>query len=256
MRPVPCLCRKCAEFVPRLTRAAAEPAQPPAAAAPSEPDARSSSSSKYSRQSSISASTASARRSPSTSSRSRVPSRAISETASRPGSRERNSTESPRLDRAGPRDPQVEPPPPRRLEALHHLRVAEAEAELEARQARLRDDELRRADPNAVSDRELVLRRHAREGQVLAEHPPRQLAPELLPPDRVVLGAVRVDRLVRPAVHAEIGLGVARQVDALDAHRPGDRLLEDRRRHRLPLPRRPPGQTDVDRDDVHEASTP
>ena len=80
-----------------------------------------------------------ARRSPSTSPRSRVPRRATRRPAAvRDRARSARWDRRPRPSRAARsagRSPNAG-----RLEALHHLRVAEAEAELEARQARLRDD--------------------------------------------------------------------------------------------------------------------
>ena len=58
------------------------------------------------------------------------------------------------------------------------------------------------------------------------------VAAELLRPPRRVLARVRVDRLVGTAVDAPVGLVVAGEVDALDAHAALDRRLADRAHQR------------------------
>ena len=54
--------------------------------------------------------------------------------------------------------------------------------------------------------------------------PVRDLAPELSSHQSHVLARVRVDRLVGPAVDAQVGLLVPGEVDALDADAAFDRL--------------------------------
>ncbi len=63
-----------------------------------------------------------------------------------------------------------------------------------------------------------------------------ELAPELALPERRVLGRVGVDGLVGAAVDAPVGLVVALDVDARDAHAALDRRLADRAHQRPPAP--------------------
>src|SRR5262249_23030502 len=149
------------------------------------------------------------------------------------------------------RDAQVVAAPSCLEEAPDHSRIPEAKAELEARKPRLRDDELGRADAEAVANSDLVLGRRPLHGQVLAERPPRQRPAELLPPVRVVLGPVQVDGLVGAAVDGQIRLAISLEVEPVDANRAVDGLLEDPGRH-LPLPPDDPARkADVDRYHPH-----
>src|SRR4051812_36401537 len=127
-------------------------------------------------------------------------------------------------------DAQVRARSLRPCEALEHLRVAEAQAELEARKARLADLELDRAEPPALADQRPA-HVDARDREVLAERARPELDAELALPPRGVLARVRVDRLVRAAVDAAVGLVVAGEVHALDPHAVVDRRLADRALH-------------------------
>src|SRR5215208_6022411 len=133
------------------------------------------------------------------------------------------------LDRiAGPElalldDPQVGARARRAREPPDEPGVAHPQPELEARQPRLYD--LEQCGPDAPAlPQERLRDREALGRQVLAERSGPELAAELGLPARGLLGAVRVDRLVRPAVHAAVGLVVA--VDVHPAH--GDASLDGR----------------------------
>ena len=147
-------------------------------------------------------------------------------------------------------DPQVRAGAAGLAEALDHLRVAEAQPELGARQPRLADLELDGPGPPALADHGAA-DVDALDGEVLAEHAGRDVAAELGRPPRRVLARVRVHGLVGPAVHAPVGLIVAREVDARDPHAALHRRLADRAHERaaaadgdLPRP------ADVHRDDA------
>jgi hypothetical protein len=132
-----------------------------------------------------------------------------------------------------------------------HLRVAEPQAELEARLPRLADLELDGPDRPALAD-------HgagdvdAREREVLAEGAGLERAAEPSGPPGGVLGCVGVDGLVGTAVDAPVGLVVAVDVDAGDPDTMVDRRLPDRAHHRPPVPDADlPGATDVDGQESH-----
>src|SRR5262249_18464317 len=90
------------------------------------------------------------------------------------------------------------------------------------------------------------------EGQVLAEGAGSEAEPVRVGPPRVVLGCVRVDRLVAAAVHAEVGLAVADEVDPTHRHPRLDGLLPDCGLDTAPVPLDDTRQPDVDRHDVHQ----
>ena len=118
-------------------------------------------------------------------------------------------------------------------EPLDHVLPAEAKPELVARHPGLSDDQLRGADAESVADRDLLLERHPLDREVLAEGARSgSSSPSSLPPERVVLERVGVDRLRGAAVDGEVGLAVAVEVEAADRHPPLDRLLEDSGRDR------------------------
>src|SRR6185503_18513850 len=124
-------------------------------------------------------------------------------------------------------DAQVSAGTVRLAEALDHREIPEAHAELRARDPRLGDLEHGAADPPALADHRARDVEPLR-GQVLAEHPGRDLAVELLGPPLLVLAGVRVHGFVRAAMDAPVGLIVAGDVDALDTNPALDRRLADR----------------------------
>src|SRR5262249_7125238 len=137
------------------------------------------------------------------------------------------------------------------VEALGHVRAIEAHAELVARDARLRDDELGRAHKQPVTDAELGLPQ-ATDGEVLAEHAPGEFGSwQLLAPELVVLGGIDVDRLLGSAVHREIGLAVAIQVQRAQRELPLYWLLKNRRPDGATEPLDLAREADIDRHDVH-----
>ncbi len=121
-------------------------------------------------------------------------------------------------------------------ETLHHVGPAKAQGELVAGHPGLGNHEFRRAHAKAIADMHAALQQ-ALGRQVLAEHAPGQRhAGQLLAPERVVLGRIRVDRLVLAAVHFEIRLLVALDVEPPDPHPARDRRLEYGRENLLALP--------------------
>src|SRR5262249_32026975 len=114
-------------------------------------------------------------------------------------------------------------------EALDDVGAVEADPELVARHARLRDAQLCGAGAEDVADADVGLAQSLG-GEVPAERAERQLdSRQLAPPVLVVLGRIRVHRLVGTAVDREIRLAVAVEVEAIDVHAPGDRRLPDGR---------------------------
>ncbi len=144
--------------------------------------------------------------------------------------------------KAGPAAPQ---------KALHHVRPAEADAELETRHAGLRHHELGRTDPESLPDVNAVLHETFRR-EILAERPPGKVhAGKFGAPERVVLRRVDVDGLVGAAVHVEVGLPVAFQVQASNFDRARHGRLEDRRQDGLPMPLDLARKPHVDRYELH-----
>src|SRR5262249_32007731 len=140
------------------------------------------------------------------------------------------------------------------LEKLGHELVAiHTDPELEARKARLGDDELGGADTESVAHVDLAVEQ-ALGGQVVSERAGAEL--ELRPlarPELVGLGRGGVDGLVRAAVNAQVGRAVAVGVEPVDRYPPGDRLLPDSGCDRFAPPERLARETDVDRHDLHRA---
>jgi hypothetical protein len=114
-------------------------------------------------------------------------------------------------------------------EALDHVVAPEPDAKLEAGHARLRDHEQRRAHANSISDVHGFLSQPLGR-EILAKHTPGQFhAGQFLSPVGIMLRRVSVHRLVRPAVHREIGLPVAVKIQLRHLHPARNRLLENSR---------------------------
>src|SRR4051812_12299048 len=125
-------------------------------------------------------------------------------------------------------DAQVRAWPVRSGEPLEHQRIAEPEAELEAREPGLADLELDGPDPPVLADNG-VRDVDAAGGQVLAEHAGAEVvAPQLFRPPGDVLRRVGVHGLVGAAVHAPVGLIVTGEIDAFDPDASGHGSLADR----------------------------
>jgi hypothetical protein len=112
-------------------------------------------------------------------------------------------------------------------EQLDHLRVAEPQAELEARLPGLADLELDGPDPPALADHG-ICDIDALEREVLAEHARPEVTGQPRRPPGGVLGGIRVDRLVGAAVDAPVGLVIAIDVHARDPDAAVHRRLADR----------------------------
>lgn len=82
--------------------------------------------------------------------------------------------------------------------------------------------------------------------EIFSEDPERQIATgQFLFPVGVVLNQIAVERLVLAAVHRQVRLFVAIQVECSQRHTSAHRLLEDRCRDRLPMPVDLPRQSAV-----------
>ena len=144
-----------------------------------------------------------------------------------------------------PQDPEVEAGPVVGHEQRGHPRLAQAQPDAVAGDARLRDLELGLADAVAVADAHLVVGQPV-DGEVLAEDPPAQVgAVQVLTPVLVGLGLVDHDRALLAAVSAQVALPVAVEVQPARHHRSGNRLFPDAGVHRLPVPRDVAWQADV-----------
>ncbi len=136
---------------------------------------------------------------------------------------------------------------------LDEVTPVEANSQFKAGDPRLRHAELRRPDAQPIADSRLRFRHPAFHGEVLAKRAPRQVDPRQLPaPVGVMFGRVKINRLIDAAVHREIGLPVAVEVQRRDMHPPEHRLLPDRSPHGLATRDHFPRQPDVDRNEFHQ----
>src|SRR4029453_7625690 len=98
-------------------------------------------------------------------------------------------------------------------ETLHHVWTIKSNPELETWHSRLGYDELGRARTKSSSDLHLIFK-EALGGEVLAEGSPGKIdLRKLAVPIGVVLARVDVDGLIDSAVHREIRLLIAIQVE-------------------------------------------
>lgn len=136
-------------------------------------------------------------------------------------------------------------------EALDHVVAIKADRDFVAGHARLRNLQKSRADAELVADVERVFEQ-ALGGEVFAESPPWKVRlGELLAPVRVVFGRVGVDGFVGAAVHGEIGLAVATQVELLEFDGALDGRLEDSGGDLSSLPQDDTRAANVDGDEFH-----
>jgi hypothetical protein len=137
------------------------------------------------------------------------------------------------------------------VKAADHLIGAEADAQFVAGHARLGDDDFGGADGEAVADVDVGLERTF-EGEVLAEDAGRQRkAGELCLPVFVVRDGVAVDGFLGAAVHGEVRLAVAVEVEGAESDAAGDRLLKDRSGDLVIMPGNLAGQADVEGEEPH-----
>src|SRR5690242_2083292 len=135
--------------------------------------------------------------------------------------------------------------------ALHHLVGLETDAQLVARQARLRDNHFRGTDGEAVAEVHRILEQ-AFGGEVLSENGKAQVAAgKLLFPVRVVFDGIAVNRFVFAAVNAEVGLTVSIEIQLAESEAAGDGLLEDGGGDDGVVPRDFAGEADVEGDELH-----
>src|SRR5262245_32073409 len=75
-------------------------------------------------------------------------------------------------------------------------------------------------------------------------------------PIGVVFCRIDVDRLVRPAMHRQVGLAIAVEIESPQRDATGHRLFEDAGRNSLALPLHCPGQPYIDGNDLHRPHLP
>ena len=149
--------------------------------------------------------------------------------------------------------PHVEAGPSVRVEQCRHARLLQAQADLEAGDARLGDLEGGVADPVAVSDADLLVGQTF-DGEVLAEVAGDEVvAAEHLRPVLIGRPVIHVDGPVLAAMADEVGLAVAVHVQPPHPASARNRGLEDRRPHGTATPRHLPRKPDVHREQPHGA---
>jgi hypothetical protein len=159
------------------------------------------------------------------------------------------STNIPRLE-----DGEVEAASPARQETLEHVVTIEPESHLVAGDARLGDLEDCGPDAQAVAHEERVLAQPFG-GEVLAEHTPRKWhAGQLPPPVFVMLSGIRIDSLLFSAVHHEVSLAVASEIQLADHHGAIHWFFEDACRDCHTLPDDLPGRANIYGNEPHTCS--
>ena len=134
-------------------------------------------------------------------------------------------------------------------------RVVHPDPDAVAGDAGLGDLEDGGADPVAVADADLVVAQPL-DGEVLAELPVDEVVPtELALPVPVGVELVDEDGALLAAVPREVALAVAVDVEPAHAARAGDRILEDAREDRLPLPGHVLRHADVEGDQLPDATS-
>src|SRR5580704_5744656 len=139
-------------------------------------------------------------------------------------------------------------------EALQNVVPLKFCRQLITRYARLAYHHSRGTDLKAIANVKLVLGQTLRR-EVLAKHAPgKVVAQQLIAPKHIMLRRVSVDRLVRAAMDAEIGLTVAVQVERTQLNRSMHRLFEDAGLDRCPFVECWPRHFDVQRSYLHRSS--
>src|SRR3990172_1633650 len=121
----------------------------------------------------------------------------------------------------------------RRRETRGKIFFSHANAQLETGRARLRYLYPRLSNLKHISDTNPVFQQ-ARGREILPElSVGKIMTPQFPGPEGVVLERIHVHGLVRPAVHPQVRLAVAREIQASQPHRTGDRGLENAGGNRL-----------------------
>ena len=136
-------------------------------------------------------------------------------------------------------------------EALGHLVVAEFDAELVAGKARLGDNNLGRADGEAVAQVDGIFGQSLG-GEILTELAQGKLeAGEFGFPEGVMFEGVAVDGFVFTAVNGEVGLAVAVEIELAEGDAACDGLLEDAGGDGAAVPFDVAGKATVDGEKFH-----
>ena len=137
-------------------------------------------------------------------------------------------------------------------ESLHQVRTLEANPELETGHARLGHDELRRADAEAISNRDLIFEQtFAR--KIFAESSGGEIrSRKLALPKRLVLAGVDINGLVDSAMHRKIGLAITIQVERCHMNAALKGLLPDGSLHGSAVPDDFSRKTYVDGNQLHD----
>jgi hypothetical protein len=129
----------------------------------------------------------------------------------------------------------IEPAAAACQETLDHILAVKFQIQFEARKARLRDDHLRRADREAVSDTDSLFQQ-ARRREVFAESPPWKIYfRQFLLPERIVFRRIGVHGLILPAMDGQIGLSVPVKIQFPHPNAFIDGRFEDARQDFMPI---------------------
>src|ERR1700683_4593081 len=146
---------------------------------------------------------------------------------------------------------QIKSRPPTRQKSLHHFARIKSHIQFVARQPRLRHHHFRRPHREAVAQMRRVFRKSFRR-KILPEDRCRQFAPgQFLLPVVVMRHRIAIHRLKFPAVHRQVRLPVAIQIQLAQRHPPRHRLLVNRRRHPHPVVHHFPRQPRIHRNYLH-----
>src|ERR1700691_5479616 len=146
---------------------------------------------------------------------------------------------------------QIKSRPPTRQKSLHHFARIKSHVQFVARQPRLRHHHFRRPHREPVAQMRRVFRKSFRR-KILPEDRCRQFAPgQFLLPVVVMRHRIAIHRLKFPAVHRQVRLPVAIQIQLPQRDPPRHRLLVNRRRHAHPVVHHVARQPRVHRNYLH-----
>src|ERR1700691_1782523 len=146
---------------------------------------------------------------------------------------------------------QIKYRPPTRQKSLHHFARIKSHIQFVARQPRLRHHHFRRPHREPVAQMRRVFRKSFRR-KILPEDRCRQFAPgQFLLPVVVMRHRIAIHRLKFPAMHRQVCLPVAIQIQLAQRHPPRHRLLVNRRGHAHPVVHHFPRQPRIHRNYLH-----
>src|ERR1700691_717702 len=146
---------------------------------------------------------------------------------------------------------QIKSRPPTRQKSLHHFARIKSHVQFVARQPRLRHHHFRRPHREPVAQMRRVFRKSFRR-KILPEDRCRQFAPgQFLLPVVVMRHRIAIHRLKFPAMHRQVCLPVAIQIQLAQRHPPRHRLLVNRRGHAHPVVHHFPRQPRIHRNYLH-----